>query len=277
MSSNNTRLDGRVAIITGAARGIGYAIAERFAAEGAHVVLADIDENGAKEAAERIVANGGSGVGVGADVGVSAAVDAIFDVALTQFGTVDILVNNAAVMGAGKHFLDTDEEWWDQYLTTNLKSHYLCIRKAAPIMARKRSGSIINLSSGGATRSHRGMIAYDASKGGIEALTRGLALELGPYGVRVNALVPGLIATNPDEPEESLHRRDETIPLGRGGTADDLAGPAVFLASDDARYVTGARLVVDGGVLVQQRSPQIETFPVSAFPEVPFDDTTAAG
>ena len=275
--SSSTRLDGRVAIVTGAARGIGNAIAARFATEGAHVVLADIDESGAKEAAERLVADGGSAVGVGADVGVPSAVDAIFDTTLTQFGTVDVLVNNAAVMGAGRHFLETDEKWWDQFLTTNLKSHYLCIRKAAPIMARKRSGSIINLSSGGATRSHRGMIAYDASKGGIEALTRGLALELGPYGVRVNALVPGLIATDPNEPEESLRRRDQTVPLGRGGTAEDLAGPAVFLASDDARYVTGARLVVDGGVLVQQRSPQVEPFPVSAFPEVPLDDTTTAG
>lgn len=277
MSSNNARLDGQVAIITGAARGIGYAIAQRFAAEGAHVVLADIDESGAKEAAERIVADGGSAVGVGADVGVPAAVDAIFDTALNQFGTVDILVNNAAVMGAGRHFLETDEKWWDDFLTTNLKSHYLCIRRAAPIMARKRSGSIINLSSGGATRSHRGMIAYDASKGGIEALTRGLALELGPYGVRVNALVPGLIATDPNEAADSLRRRDETVPLGRGGTADDLAGPAVFLASDDARYVTGARLVVDGGVLVQQRSPQVEPFPVSGFPEVPRDDSDSVG
>lgn len=275
--TNTTKLDGRVAIVTGAARGIGNAISRRFATEGAHVVLADIDENLAKEAADRIVAEGGSAIGVGADVGVSAAVDAIFEVTLSRFGRLDILVNNAAVMGAGRHFLDTDEQWWDQFLTTNLKSHYLCIRRAAPIMARQRSGSIINLSSGGATRSHRGMIAYDASKGGIEALTRGLALELGPYGVRVNALVPGLIATDPNEPEKSRARRDATIPLGRGGVADDLAGPAVFLASDDARYVTGARLVVDGGVLVQQRSPQVETFPVSAFPEVPRDDADTTG
>lgn len=210
--TNTTKLDGRVAIVTGAARGIGNAISRRFATEGAHVVLADIDENLAKEAADRIVAEGGSAIGVGADVGVSAAVDAIFEVTLSRFGRLDILVNNAAVMGAGRHFLDTDEQWWDQFLTTNLKSHYLCIRRAAPIMARQRSGSIINLSSGGATRSHRGMIAYDASKGGIEALTRGLALELGPYGVRVNALVPGLIATDPNEPEKSRARRDATIP-----------------------------------------------------------------
>jgi NAD(P)-dependent dehydrogenase (short-subunit alcohol dehydrogenase family) len=277
MTSSNGRLGGKVAIVTGAARGIGNAIARRFAVEGARVVIADIDEPEAKEAAGRIAADGGSAIGVGTDVGVSAAVAALFDVTLGEFGTVDILVNNAAVMGPGRHFLDTDEQWWDRYLTTNLKSHYLCIHRAAPIMARKRAGSIINLSSGGATRSHRGMIAYDASKGGIEALTRGLALELGPYGVRVNALVPGLIATSPHEPAESLRRRDETIPLGRGGTADDLAGPAAFLASDDARYVTGTRLVVDGGVLVQQRSPQVETFPVSAFPEVPRDDSAATG
>ncbi|MFE0420381.1 SDR family NAD(P)-dependent oxidoreductase [Streptomyces tendae] len=274
--TSTPRLDGQVAIVTGAARGIGNAIARRFCDEGASVVLADIDESLAKQAADRIVADGGSAVGIGADVGVSAAVDTIFDLALSQFGRLDILVNNAAVMGAGRHFLTTDEQWWDQFLTTNLKSQYLCIRRAAPIMARQRSGSIINLSSGGGTRSHRGMVAYDASKGGIEALTRALALELGPYGVRVNALVPGLIATDPNEPEEFLRRRDETVPLGRGGTAEDLAGPAVFLASDDARYMTGARLVIDGGVLVQQRSPQVEPFPVSGFPEVPRDDAGTA-
>jgi 3-oxoacyl-[acyl-carrier protein] reductase len=110
-------------------------------------------------------------------------------------------------------------------------------------------------------------VAYDASKGGIEAFTRALALELAPYGVRVNALVPGLIATREEEPA-TRQRRDETVPLGRGGTSDDLAGPAVFLASDDAAYVTGICLPVDGGMLVQQRSPQVETLKPSDFPTV---------
>jgi 3-oxoacyl-[acyl-carrier protein] reductase len=268
MSINNGRLAERVAIVTGAGRGIGNAVARRFAVEGAKIVIADINEQAAQQAAKEIVADGGKAIGVGADVGLAADVDALFDATLTEYGTVDVLVNNAAESGIIKHFLETDEQWWDHYLTTNLKSQYLCMRKAAPVMARNRRGSIINLSSGGATRSHRGMIAYDASKGGIEALTRGTALELAPYGIRVNTLVPGLIATNPNETEESLRRRDETVPMGRGGTAEDLAGPAVFLASDDAQYVTGAKLVVDGGVLVQQRSPQVETFPLSRYPEV---------
>ncbi|ULN45486.1 glucose 1-dehydrogenase [Mycolicibacterium goodii] len=266
MTTQTGRLADRVAIITGAGRGIGAAIAKRYAAEGAKVVIADIDKTVAEETAQAIVDSGGEAVSVAGNVGISADVDAVFDVALLEFSTVDILVNNAAESRILKHFLDTDEQWWDHYLTTNLKSQYLCLRKAAPIMARQKRGSIINLSSGGATRSHRGMVAYDASKGGIEALTRSTALELAPYGVRVNALVPGLIATNPDEATESLRRRDQTVPLGRGGTADDLAGPAVFLASDDAQYVTGTRLVVDGGVLVQQRSPQAEVFPVDQFP-----------
>jgi NAD(P)-dependent dehydrogenase (short-subunit alcohol dehydrogenase family) len=266
MSIQTGRLTDRVAVITGAGRGIGAAIAKRYAAEGAKVVIADLDKEVAEGAAQAIVESGGEAISVAGNVGISADVDAIFDAAMIQYSTVDILVNNAAESRILTHFLDSDEQWWDHYLTTNLKSQYLCMRRAAPIMARQRRGSIINLSSGGATRSHRGMVAYDASKGGIEALTRSTALELAPYGIRVNALVPGLIATNPQEAAESLRRRDATVPIGRGGTPDDLAGPAVFLASDDAEYVTGARLVVDGGVLVQQRSPQIEVFPVDQFP-----------
>ncbi|MFM1778130.1 MAG: hypothetical protein RL741_748, partial [Actinomycetota bacterium] len=168
-----------------------------------------------------------------------------------------------------KHFLETDEAWWDHFLDTNLKSQYLISRLVAPLMAKSGKGCIINMSSGGATRSHRGMVAYDASKGGVEAFTRALALELGPYGIRVNALVPGLIATRPEHLADGAGaRRDATIPIGRGGTPQDLAGPAAFLASEDAAYVTGSCLVVDGAVLVQQRSPQIETFPVSQFPSV---------
>jgi NAD(P)-dependent dehydrogenase (short-subunit alcohol dehydrogenase family) len=268
MNTHIGRLADRVAIVTGAGRGIGAAIAKRFAAEGAKLVIADIDKSVAEEATQAIVDSGGKAISVAANVGISSDVDGLFDAALLEYDRVDILVNNAAESRILKHFLDTDEQWWDHYLTTNLKSQYLCMRSAAPIMARQKQGSIINLSSGGATRSHRGMVAYDASKGGIEALTRATALELAPYGIRVNALVPGLIATNPGESAESLRRRDQTVPLGRSGTAEDLAGPAVFLASDDALYVTGARLVVDGGVLVQQRSPQVEVFPVEQFPVI---------
>ncbi len=136
-------------------------------------------------------------------------------------------------------------------------------------MARNGGGCIINMSSGGATRSHRGMVAYDASKGGVEALTRALALELAPYAIRVNSLVPGLIVTRPEHAEPVAdERRAQTVPLGRGGRPSDLAGPAAFLASEDAAYMTGTTVVVDGGVLVQQRSPQVETFPVAEFPSL---------
>jgi 3-oxoacyl-[acyl-carrier protein] reductase len=123
------------------------------------------------------------------------------------------------------------------------------------------------MSSGGATRAHRGNVAYDASKGGIEAMTRAMALDLAPYGIRVNAIVAGLIRTY-DISEEAAAERGKVVPMGRLGDAEDLAGPAAFLASDDARYITGACLVVDGGVLVQQRSPAVETFPLDRFPHV---------
>lgn len=270
MSDRTGPLSGRVAVVTGAARGIGEAIAARFAEDGAHVVVADIDAAGAAITAEKITSGGGVAVGVGANVGRAADVDRLFEAAVAAFGPVDILINNAGDVTTQRHFLDSDEAWWDHFLDTNLKSQYLCCRRAAPMMASIGRGCIINMSSGGATRSHRGMVAYDASKGGVEAMTRSIALELAPYGIRVNALVPGLIATRPSHREpEARALRDETVPLGRGGLPADLAGPAAFLASADAAYITGTTLVVDGGVLVQQRSPQIETFPPSAFPPVP--------
>jgi 3-oxoacyl-[acyl-carrier protein] reductase len=132
-------------------------------------------------------------------------------------------------------------------------------------MAKHGGGVILTTSSGGATRAHRGMTAYDASKGGIEALTRALALDLAPYGIRVVGLVPGFIA--PDgSTEQDKSKNAATVPLQRAGVSEDMAGPAVFLASDDAAYVTGSLIPVDGGVLVQQRSPGVETFRVEDFP-----------
>jgi NADP-dependent 3-hydroxy acid dehydrogenase YdfG len=186
--------------------------------------------------------------------------------AVERYGTLDILVNNASLTRTERHFLEADTEWWERIIAVNLSSSFHCSRPAAQIMARKGSGVIINMSSGGASRAHRGNAAYDAAKGGIEALTRAMALDLGPYGVRVNALVPGSIDSRGMDAEVKASR-GETIPLGRVGEPEELAGPAVFLASDDARYITGHLLVVDGGLLAQQRSPQVDIFPLSRYPK----------
>ena len=269
MGAPRAELAGKVAIVTGAARGIGHAIARRFAAEGASVALSDIDVAGAESAARAISDAGGTVIGVGGDAGVAADVERLIETTVDSFGGVDILVNNAGDVTTLRHFLDSDQDWWDRLVRTNLTSHYLCTRGVVGLMAAAGGGCVINMSSGGANRSHRGMVAYDATKGAIEAMTRSLALDLAPYGIRVNALVPGLIATNPAHLEPAARKlRDDTIPLGRGGTPDDLAGPAVFLASDDARYITGHMLVVDGGLLSQQRSAQVDIFPLDRFPKL---------
>lgn len=264
MTPQLKRFENQVVMVTGAGHGIGRAVAERFAAEGARVAVNDLSEARAAEVAAAI---GGQSMAVACDVSAKAAVDAMFDQVLARFGRLDVLVNNAGNIHAARHFLEADEAWWDQLLDVNLKGSFLCAHRAAHIMARQRGGVIISMSSGGATRAHRGNVAYDASKGGIEAMTRAMALDLAPYGVRVNAVVPGLIRTY-DLDEEAAVERGNVVPLGRLGTPEDLAGPTVFLATEDARYITGACLVVDGGVLVQQRSPQVETFPLSRYPAI---------
>ena len=267
MTQNRPRLSNKVAIITGAGAGIGRAIALRFGAEGAHVVVNDINEATAEDTARMIVAAGGSASGVVADVADKSQVDRLFDVTLERFKTIDVLVNNASLTNTTRHFLAADEPWWDRILAANLKSAFLCALRAAQVMARRRQGSIINMSSGGASRAHRGNAAYDAAKGGVEALTRALALDLGPYGVRVNALVPGSINSKGLD-EATLRERGKIMPLGRVGDVAEMAGPAVFLASDDASYITGHLLVVDGGLLAQQRSAQVDIFPLRLFPKV---------
>ncbi|HLH61855.1 MAG TPA: SDR family NAD(P)-dependent oxidoreductase [Ktedonobacteraceae bacterium] len=261
------RFTAKVVLVTGAAHGIGRAIALRFANEGAQVVVNDMNREGAEATVQAITGCGGLAIAGVADVSNKGQVDSLFDYVLERFGKLDVLVNNAGLINVERHFLEGDEAWWDSVLSTNLKGVFLCSLCAAHAMARRRQGVIINMSSGGATRSHRGMAAYDASKGGIEALTRAMALDLAPYGIRVNALVPGSIDTQGMNPEVK-QERGQAIPLGRMGEPEELAGPAAFLASDDASYITGHILVVDGGLLAQQRSPQVDIFPLSRYPKL---------
>lgn len=261
------RFINKVVLVTGAAHGIGRAIALRFGSEGAQVVVNDVNTPGTEATVQAIIENGGLAVAGVADVSNKSQIDALFDTILERFGTLDVLVNNAGLINVERHFLEGDEAWWDRVISTNLKGVFLCSLRAAHVMARRRQGVIINMSSGGATRSHRGMAAYDASKGGIEALTRAMALDLAPYGIRVNGLVPGSIDTQGMSPDVK-QERGETIPLRRVGEPEEMAGPTAFLASDDASYITGHILVVDGGLLSQQRSPQVDIFPLSRFPNV---------
>jgi len=265
--SMSTSLEGRVVIVTGAGRGIGRAIADRFAGAGATVIVNDIDAATADEAAVAINASGGTATAVVADVADSTQVNAMFDAVLAAHGTVDVLVNNAGLVSPMLHFLEADEAWWRRIIDVNLTGHFLTSHRAARIMAENGHGVILHMSSGGATRAHRAFAAYDASKGGIEALTRAMALDLGPYGIRVCALVPGSIDCEGMD-EEARRLRGENIPLGRPGDPDDMAGTAVFLASDDARYITGVTLTVDGGMLAQQRSATVDIMPPSDFPSL---------
>ena len=260
-------LRGKVVLVTGAGRGIGRAVAERFAGAGSAVAVNDIEAGSADVTALAIGDAGGTAMAVPADVSDSAQVGVMVDSVMAAHGRVDVLVNNAGIVSPMLHFLEADEAWWRRIIDVNLTGHFLVSHPVARIMAEQGGGSIINMSSGGATRAHRSFSAYDATKGGIEALTRAMALDLGPYNVRVNALVPGSIDTT-GMPAGERALRGENVPLGRIGEPLDMTGAALFLASDDAAYITGETLRVDGGMLAQQRSATVDIVPPSTFPAV---------
>src|SRR5438445_7879212 len=247
---NERRLDGKVAIVTGESRGIGKAIAERFAAEGANVTVNWADrERDAKAVVDGINSRGGEALSIGADVSSSADVKGLVRATLDRFGRVDILVNNAGVMFT-KPVLETTEEDWDRTIDINLKGAYLCSKEVAPIMLRQQAGKIIMMSSNSGLYHPSAMrfTEYVVSKAGMNGLTKALALALGPH-ITVNAICPGWIKTDmiaDTDPAVEQRILDETA-LHRWGTTDDVAGAAVFLASREADFITGELLIVAGG------------------------------
>lgn len=243
-----------VAIVTGAGRGIGAATAARLAADGAAVVVLDRIEDDTTGTVAAIKAAGGRAIGVACDVTSADQVDAAVDRAVTEFGRVDVLVNNAGVIRDNLLFMMSEQDW-DTVVDVHLRGAYLCSRAARTHMVRQRSGRIVNLSSIAAL-GNQGQANYSTAKAAVQGLTRTLAAELGPHGITVNAIAPGFVATAmTDEtagrmgvaPDEFRRTAAERIPLRRVGSPDDIAGVVAFLAGADASYVTGQTIYVDGG------------------------------
>lgn len=245
------KLQDRVALITGGGSGIGQAMATLFAQQGARVIAVDIIPERARQTRELIAAAGGQALDLGADVSVSDQVEAMASAALDHWGRVDILVNNAGIV-SGDDLLDIDEATWDRDLQVVLKSVALCSKALVPAMIAGGGGAVVNIASVNALAAFTQM-AYSAAKAGIINLTKNMALSYGAHQVRVNAICPGTIHTpiwdeflrrDPD----ILQRLARWYPLGRVGRPEDVAQAALFLASDDAAWITGQSLAVDGGL-----------------------------
>ncbi|MBN2124050.1 MAG: 3-oxoacyl-ACP reductase FabG [Deltaproteobacteria bacterium] len=245
------RLEDRVAIITGAARGLGKLFSLTMAAEGAKVVVADILEKEARETAREIMEKGGSALSMKVDVTSEEDTRLMAEETIAAFGRIDILVNNAAVFyGLGrKPFWEISASAWDQLMAANLKGPFLCTKAVISQMKKQKKGKIINLSSETAFTGSQGLLHYVTSKGGILSFTRSLASELGPFGICVNSIAPGLTKTEAAGTiSDGFNGYDiSRTPLGRLEQPEDLVGAMIFLASDESDFVTGQALVVDGG------------------------------
>ena len=243
-------LEGKTALITGAARGIGKAIALKFASEGANIAFTDlvIDENGQATEAE-IAALGVKVKGYASNAADFAQTEAVVAQVKEEFGSIDILVNNAGITKDGL-MLRMTEQQWDAVIAVNLKSAFNFIHACVPVMMRQRGGSIINMASVVGVHGNAGQSNYAASKAGLIALVKSVAQEMGPKGIRANAIAPGFIETAmtaalPDSVREEWKKK---IPLRRGGQVEDIANVATFLASDMSSYVSGQVIQVDGGM-----------------------------
>jgi 3-oxoacyl-[acyl-carrier protein] reductase len=243
------RLTGRTAVVTGAGRGLGEAIATRFAAEGAAVMLNDMDADTAARTVAAIEQAGGRAAALIGSVTDEAVVRDLVQQAVERFGSLDILVNNAGIT-RDKLLKDMAVEDWDAVLNLNLRSTFLACKHATPHMVAKGWGRVINMSS----RAHygnKGQVNYAASKAGVIGLTRSLSMELGKFGVTANCIAPGIIATpgvtSLPHYDRLVERVAPTLPIPRLGKPEDVAGVAAFLASDDAEYITGETIHVSGG------------------------------
>ncbi|HUT48406.1 MAG TPA: SDR family oxidoreductase [Alphaproteobacteria bacterium] len=247
------QLKDEVAVVTGAAQGIGFAIAERFAKEGAKIVLSDIEAGKGKEAADRIALAGGDTRFVACDVGDAGQVTALVGDTVREYGRLDVMVSNAGTIHTAE-FLDLEERNFDKVLRTNLKGAFLTGQAAArQMVAQGGGGAIINMSSVNAVLAIPNQVPYNVSKGGINQLTHVMALALAPHSIRVNAIGPGTIATEMAqvvmEDEAARKKIMSRTPMGRLGEPGEVAAVAVFLASAEASYITGQVIYCDGGRL----------------------------
>jgi 3-oxoacyl-[acyl-carrier protein] reductase len=248
-------LKGKTAIITGAASGIGRATARALAASGAAVTINyRRNEKDAELLRKEINSSGGRAIAVQADVTITADVEALVKRVTEEFGPVDILVNNAGSLIERLRILDLTEERWDEVMDLNLKSAFLCCKAVVPSMIERKTGAIINLSSiAGRTGGALGSIHYSTAKGGLITFTKGLAKELAPFGIRVNAVSPGVIDTPYHEQfssPEMMKSYVNGIPMGRVGTAEEVAKVIAFLASDAASYLAGETIEINGGMFM---------------------------
>lgn len=248
----NMRLRDKVAIVTGGASGIGFAIAAKFANEGAKVAIIDVAGDRAEEAAEKIRESGGEAIAFQGDVSLRGRVEEIISEVLRKYGKVDVLVNNVGIY-RGKPFWEEPLEFWELLFKVNVLGIVIPSQVVVKHMMERRSGVIINISSKAAVVGEPGHAAYSASKGAVLSLTRAMAVELAPYNIRVNAICPGptetpLLFAVTDENER--RRMASRCILGRLAKPEDIAGAALYLASDEASYVTGQALIVDGGMTI---------------------------
>ena len=245
--SASVDLSGQVAVVTGAGRGIGAAIARTFADAGADVVVADIDYGSAQQTAKSLADLGRRSRAVRANVGIAEEVNRLFEIVRGEFGLLDVLVNNVGIWFR-KPFLEISDAEWDLVLTTNLKGTFLCTQRAARMMIPQKRGCIVNIASHAGLFYSRGQgVHYAASKAGIIQMTRVLAFELGPHQIRINAIAPGGVNKKGADANPATAEN----PLGRRGEPEDIAQAALYLASPMAAFVTGQTLVVNGGSIGQ--------------------------